>query len=33
MKAAAIVAREHREKYNGKGYPRGLWGDLASRTE
>ena len=27
LKAAAIVAYEHHEKYNGKGYPRGLKGD------
>ena len=27
LKAAAIVAHEHHEKYNGKGYPRGLKGD------
>ena len=26
LKAAAIVAYEHHEKYNGKGYPRGLKG-------
>jgi response regulator RpfG family c-di-GMP phosphodiesterase len=27
LKAAAIVAHEHHEKYNGKGYPRGLRAD------
>jgi len=27
LKAAAIIAYEHHEKYNGKGYPRGLKGD------
>jgi len=27
LKTAAIVAYEHHEKYNGKGYPRGLKGD------
>lgn len=27
LKAAAIVSREHHEKYNGKGYPKGLKGD------
>ena len=27
LKTAAIVAHEHHEKYNGKGYPRGLKGD------
>ncbi len=27
LKAAAIVAHEHHEKYNGRGYPRGLKGD------
>jgi response regulator RpfG family c-di-GMP phosphodiesterase len=27
MKAAAIIAHEHHEKYNGKGYPQGLIGD------
>jgi len=27
LKAAAIVAYEHHEKYNGKGYPRGLKGE------
>jgi len=27
LKAASIVAYEHHEKYNGKGYPRGLKGD------
>ncbi|MDO4753975.1 MAG: HD domain-containing protein [Bacillota bacterium] len=27
IKAAAIVAREHHEKWNGKGYPRGIEGD------
>jgi len=27
LKAAAIIAHEHHEKYNGKGYPRGLKGD------
>jgi response regulator RpfG family c-di-GMP phosphodiesterase len=26
MKAAAIVAREHHERFDGKGYPRGLKG-------
>jgi response regulator RpfG family c-di-GMP phosphodiesterase len=28
LKAAAIVAREHHEKWNGRGYPRGLAGEL-----
>lgn len=27
LKAAAIVSHEHHEKYNGKGYPRGLKGE------
>ena len=27
MKAAAIVAREHHEKWNGSGYPNGLKGE------
>jgi response regulator RpfG family c-di-GMP phosphodiesterase len=27
LKAAAIIAYEHHEKYNGRGYPRGLKGD------
>lgn len=27
LKAASIVAHEHHEKYNGKGYPRGLKGE------
>ncbi|MFT5662077.1 MAG: putative two-component system response regulator [Sulfurimonas sp.] len=27
MKAADIIAHEHHEKYNGKGYPRGLKGE------
>jgi len=27
LKIAAIVAHEHHEKYNGKGYPRGLKGE------
>jgi len=27
MKAAAIIAHEHHEKWNGKGYPRGLKGN------
>lgn len=27
LKAAAIVSYEHHEKYNGKGYPRGLRGE------
>lgn len=27
LKTAAIVAHEHHEKYNGKGYPRGLKGE------
>jgi len=27
IKAAAIIAHEHHEKYNGRGYPRGLKGD------
>ncbi len=27
MNAAAIIAHEHHEKWNGKGYPRGLKGD------
>jgi response regulator RpfG family c-di-GMP phosphodiesterase len=27
MKTAAIIAHEHHEKYNGKGYPQGLKGD------
>ena len=27
IKAAAIIAHEHHEKWNGKGYPRGLKGD------
>ena len=27
LKAAAIVAHEHHERYDGKGYPRGLKGD------
>ncbi len=27
LKAAATVAREHHERYDGKGYPRGLKGD------
>ncbi len=27
LKCASIVAYEHHEKYNGKGYPRGLKGD------
>lgn len=27
IKAAAIVAHEHHEKWNGKGYPRGIKGD------
>jgi len=27
LQAAAIIAHEHHEKYNGKGYPRGLKGD------
>ncbi len=27
LQAAAIVAKEHHEKYNGKGYPRGLKGE------
>lgn len=27
LKVAAIVAHEHHEKYNGKGYPRGLKGE------
>ncbi|WP_304543440.1 HD domain-containing phosphohydrolase [Sulfurimonas microaerophilic] len=27
LKAAAIVAHEHHEKWNGKGYPRGLQGE------
>jgi len=27
LKAAAIIAYEHHEKYNGKGYPRGIKGD------
>lgn len=27
IKAAAIVAHEHHEKWNGKGYPRGIEGD------
>jgi len=27
LQAAAIVAREHHEKYNGSGYPKGLKGD------
>jgi len=27
LKTAAIIAYEHHEKYNGKGYPRGLKGD------
>lgn len=26
IKAAAIIAHEHHEKWNGKGYPRGLKG-------
>ena len=27
LKAAAVVAHEHHEKWNGKGYPRGLAGE------
>ena len=27
LQAAAIVSKEHHEKYNGKGYPRGLKGE------
>ena len=27
LQAAAIVSREHHEKYNGKGYPKGLIGE------
>ncbi|XPV70655.1 MAG: PAS domain S-box protein [Halarcobacter sp.] len=27
LKVASIIAREHHEKYNGKGYPRGLKGE------
>jgi response regulator RpfG family c-di-GMP phosphodiesterase len=27
LQAAAIVSREHHEKYNGKGYPKGLSGE------
>lgn len=27
LKAAAVIAHEHHEKYNGKGYPRGLKGE------
>ena len=27
LQAAAIVAREHHEKYNAKGYPKGLRGE------
>ncbi len=27
LKAAAIIAKEHHEKYNGKGYPEGLAGE------